>query len=357
MTHPSKKELRAVVSEYTVRSNKLAVLIFSLDVLTYVACILGVIFLENMFLKVFCSVLAGFKIASLFIIGHDAAHDAFANNKMLNAIIARIVFLPSLHNYGLWKLEHNRIHHQATNVKGMDSWSPFSKEEYDVLPVWRKVLERFYRSIYGIGSYYMIERWWKNKFYPFESIKGKYNSTNWDFLLVVSYLVSYLSLLVYSGQVLPFSGSIELVVLGFLLPFLIWNFMMGFTVYQHHTHETIKWNKSIKDRESLGGQEDFTMYVKYPDWYNLVSFNIMVHTAHHVNPRIPLYHLPKAQNKIAEFLGDDLNEIKFSFVGFITTLAKCKLYDYENNNWLDFEGNITSDFKVEDESIKLADVA
>jgi acyl-lipid omega-6 desaturase (Delta-12 desaturase) len=357
MINSKTKQLRAVVSEYRKRSTTLALLLFAMDLLLYTSAVAGVILFENMALKILCSVLAGFNISALFIIGHDASHNAFTNSKILNQVIARIVFLPSLHNYGLWLTEHNRIHHQATNIKDMDSWSPLSKEEYDSLPEWRKILEQFYRTIPGICFYYMIERWWKNKFFPFNNIKGKYNSVGWDFLLVALYLVSYLSLLTYIGQVSSHSSSIQLILLGFVFPFLIWNFMMGFTVYQHHTHETIAWNKSRKDREKLGGQEDFTMHVKYPYWYNLVSHNIMEHTAHHVDPGIPAYHLDKAQNKLSEFLGDDIKVVQFSFSGFIKTLAKCKLYDYDKRNWLDFEGKPTTSSVKLVEQVAFSDAA
>jgi acyl-lipid omega-6 desaturase (Delta-12 desaturase) len=351
MINSKTKELRAIVSEYRKRSTALALLLFGMDLLMYVLAVVGVILFENIALKILCSVLAGFNISALFIIGHDAAHNAFTNSKILNQVIARIVFLPSLHNYGLWLTEHNRIHHQATNIKDMDSWSPLSKEEYDSLPDWKKRLQRFYRTIPGICFYYMIERWWKNKFFPFNNIKGKYNSVRWDFLLVSLYLVSYLSLLTYIGQVSTHSSSIQLILLGFVLPFLIWNFMMGFTVYQHHTHETIAWNKSRKQREKFGGQEDFTMHVKYPHWYNMVSHNIMAHTAHHVDPSIPAYHLDKAQNRLSEYLGDEIKVIKFSFSGFIKTLAKCKLYDYDKRIWLDFNGKPTStSFNIAEEA-------
>jgi acyl-lipid omega-6 desaturase (Delta-12 desaturase) len=351
------KQLRAAISEYTQQSTKLALVIFGADLFVYIASIAGVILLENFTLRLLCGVLAGFKIASLFIIGHDASHSAFTNSKILNGVIARIAFLPSLHNYGLWLVEHNRIHHQSTNVKELNSWTPYSKEEYDDLPVWRKRLERFYRSPAGISFYYMIERWWKNKFYPFKSSKGMYNSVYWDFILVATYLVSYLCLLTYAGQVLVYTSPVELIVLGFVVPFMIWNFMMGFTVYQQHTHETIPWVNVRNERDELAAQEDFTMHVQFPHWYNLVSFNIMEHTAHHVDPRIPLYHLAKAQAVIMELLGDDIVTIKFTFKGFLETLSKCKLYDYENHQWLDFDGKPTSIKLVSEEQMEFSNAA
>jgi omega-6 fatty acid desaturase (delta-12 desaturase) len=338
MKHIDTKQLRAALTEYTQPSTGLALIIFTIDIAIYMSAIAGVIFLENITMRVLCSILAGIMISSIFVIGHDAAHNAFTGSRIMNKVIARMAFLPSLHNYGLWLTEHNRIHHVLPNIQGMDSWSPFSKEEYDAMPAWRRVIERFYRSPAGMGFYYLVERWWKNKFYPYKKIIGKYNSVYWDFLLVVTYLVTYLCLLGYAGRELAHTSAIELIVLGFVIPFLNWNFMMGFTVYQHHTHESIPWVRTRVERDQLGGQEDFTMYVRYPAWYNLLSHNIMLHTPHHVDPRIPLYCLPKAQKAMAELMGDELKTVSFSLKGFLKTMASCKLYDYENHLWLDFAG-------------------
>lgn len=351
------KKLRLAVSEYARPSTGLAIFIFSLDIIMYLALIAGVIFLESIVAKLICSIVAGLKIASIFVIAHDAAHGAYTNNKKLNSIIGRIAFLPSLHNYSLWVIEHNRVHHQSTNVKNLDSWSPLSKEEYDELPQWRKSLEKLYRCPIGIPIYYLIERWWKNKFYPFSDIKGRNGNAYLDFLFVIISFLGYASILIYAGMSLSHTSPVELIILGLIIPFAIWNFMMGFTVYQHHTHETIPWNKTKNDREALGGQEDFTMHVKYPAWFNLISHNIMEHTAHHVDPRIPLYKLAKAQKALAEMMGDDMRIINFSLRGFLNTMSKCKLYDYENHCWLDFNGNPTAWTLDEDSDFEYADAA
>lgn len=341
MTYLNTKQLRSILSAYASPNTALALGIVITDLLIYCGAIAGVIFLDNLALRLLCCFVAGSMIASLFVIGHDAAHQAFTGSRTLNKIIGRIVFLPSLHNYGLWCNEHNRIHHQSTNVKNLDSWSPFSKQEYDALPGWRRNLEKFYRSVPGIGFYYMIERWWKNKFYPFEGVVDGRGSVGWDFALLVFYLGSYLGLLVYFGRALDHTNPFELILLGFVVPFLNWNFMMGFTVYQHHTNELIPWSRSLGERDEMGGQEDFTVHVRYPKWYDLFGHNIMHHVAHHVDPRIPLYHLVDAQKRLAEVMADRLHTIPFTVGGFLNTLKTCKLYDYERHRWLDFDGNVT----------------
>ncbi len=352
------KQLRLSVSDYAKPSDGLAYSIFFIDILLYLALLAGVVFLESMSLKIGCSILAGLKIASLFVIGHDAAHGAYTSSKRANQLIARVAFLPSLHNYTLWLEEHNRNHHQSNNVKGINSWSPMSRAEFDALPVWRQQLEKLYRSPAGIMFYYMIERWWKHKFYPFTGNDKRDNKAMADFAFLVSCLGGYIALLTLTGNLLAHTSALELVLLACVLPFAIWNFMMGFTVYQHHTHETIPWSDSIDERNDIGSQEDFTMHVQYPRWFNMVSHNIMEHTAHHVDPRIPLYHLNKAQERLTLQLGDEMNVVKFSLRDFLVTMSRCKLYDYDNHRWQDFNGIPTSPYLVEKtDAVQLAEAA
>ncbi len=82
-----------------------------------------------------CSVLAGLKIASLFVIAHDAAHNSFIGNRLLNKMISRITFLPVLHNYSLWLIVDNQFHHQVPNVEEFNSWSHLSIDDYNAFPL------------------------------------------------------------------------------------------------------------------------------------------------------------------------------------------------------------------------------
>lgn len=353
------KQLRSAVAEYAKPSTNKAVILFMVDISIYLLAIAGVLFFESMALKISCSILAGLKIASLFAIAHDAAHDSFTGNRLLNKIIARISFLPVLHNYSLWLKAHNRTHHQSPNVKVVNSWSPLSLNDYNSLSPFKKVVERFYRHPSGIWFNYLIERWWKNKFIPYKSIMSKSEAIYWfDLLLVTSYATVFLGFLIYAGNTLVNISSLELIVLAFVLPVVVGSYMIGFTVYVQHTHETIPWfNSNAESKEAGYGQEDLTMHMQFPLWYNLVSHNAMEHTVHHIDPRVPTYNLIKAQNILANILGDDLVTSKFSFRCFFKTMNLCKLYDYENHCWLDFSGNVTSKINLQYKEIKYADAA
>ena len=68
----------------------------------------------------------------------------------------------------------------------------------------------------------------------------------------------------------------------------------------------------------------------------------MEHTAHHVDASIPLYTLKSAQNKLEEILPGRIISQRFTFKWYIETAKRCKLYDFENKAWLDFNGYETA---------------
>ena len=348
------KQLRVAIAAYSQPSTGLALLILIADIFVFASAISGTIFLENIVFRILCGVIAGLRIGTLFLVAHDAAHNSYTGSKFLNRIIGRICFLPSLHNYSLWLTVHNQLHHKYPNLKGINSWSPLSRQEYDALPVWRKSVEQFYRNPAGICFYYLVERWWKNKFYPHKKIVGEFRAVCWlDFFLVVTYLLAFLCLLGYAGHTLKHTDPVEVIILGFIIPLLVSYFLIGVTVYQHHTHESIPWFSSEKEREKQARQEDVTMHVQYPAWYNLISNNAMEHTAHHIDPRVPLYNLCKAQKILNLLLGEKMITVPFSIRNFLKTMAICKLYDYENHCWLDFEGKVTSKSTIADDRVKI----
>src|SRR5215469_5861199 len=160
------KPLRTALAAYVRPSAPVALALFIVTSLVYALAITGALVLPFAWLRVLSSIGAGATIASLFVIGHDAAHGAFTASRTLNGTIGRIAFLPALHNYSLWQVQHNRLHHRLVNVKGFNSWSPLTKAEYDALPAWRRAVERLYRGPLGFAPYYLRERWWRDKFFP-----------------------------------------------------------------------------------------------------------------------------------------------------------------------------------------------
>jgi omega-6 fatty acid desaturase (delta-12 desaturase) len=329
------KSLRAALTGYARPSIPLALALFVATLAVYGLALAGALALPSLALRILCSIAAGATIASLFVIGHDAAHGAFTPSRALNGTIGRLAFLPALHNYSLWQVQHNRLHHRLVNVKGFNSWSPLTKAEYDALAAWRRALERLYRGPLGFAPYYLRERWWRDKFFP-RHASDRARLASWlDLALTIA------ALFLFVATLLAWGGA-EAVLLGFALPFLVWNAMMGATTYLQHTHARIPWFEAIEEWRGLAGQDEVTVQVQVPRWYGFISHHVMDHPAHHAHPKIPLYRLAAAQRALNRLLGERAVAQHFSPAYLWRTLGACKLYDYREHRWLDFAGNPTS---------------
>ena len=336
------RDLRAVLDPYGRRSSELAWLLLLATVAVYAAAIAGAVAFTPVLARLACAVLAGSAISSLFVIGHDAAHGAYTDNRRINGLIGRIAFLPALHNFSLWQVQHNRLHHRLTNLKGFNSWSPLTKAEYDKLPAWRRALERLYRSPLGLAPYYLTQRWWKHKFFPRRARDRR--QVFWlDFAVLLVYLAIFLTLLAVAGNRWTVSGGAAAICWGFVVPFLVWNALMGATVFMQHTHPRVPWFEALAELRALDGQEEVTVHIVVPRWYGFISHHVMDHPAHHLHPKIPLYRVGAAQRRLNEVLGDRAVIQRFSTLYLVRTLACCKLYDYREHRWLDFAGRSTSD--------------
>jgi omega-6 fatty acid desaturase (delta-12 desaturase) len=289
-----------------------------------------------LWLRVLASLIAGGTIPSLFVIGHDAAHGGYTVTARGNAVIARLCFLPSLHNYSLWAAVHNRQHHRLPNLKGANSWSPLSPNEYARLSRWGKRRERLYRSPLGFAPYYLVERWWRAKFFPREALPGVDRAAAWrDLALLCGCLAALVAALAWQGGIVS-------VLLGFVVPFLVWNMMMGATTYLQHTGRRVPWFATEAEWRRRASDELVTVHLAMPRWYGFISHHIMEHPAHHFQPRIPLYRLGAAQARLNELLGDRAQYRRFTPSYLFLTVRACKLYDYVAHRWVDFAGNPTS---------------
>ncbi len=338
------KALRDALAPYTERSTVLALAIFARDAgLLAVATGLA-LWVESYALKTLFAVIAGTAIAALFVIGHDGAHCACTGSKRLNALLGRLALLPSLHNFTLWRIVHNRMHHRDTCVKGRNSWSPLSKVEYDALPYWRRCRERLYRTpVLGFAAYYAVNRWWKEKFFPPRHLRTTQRLSQWrDFALLLAALVGLFAAFWGATLVIEHLAFWEAVLWGFVIPQVVWNTLMGFTVYAQHTHPQVPWFRTDEEA-ATHSQAALSVHMVFPKWYGWLSNHIMEHPAHHVNTKVPFYRLAAAQRRLNTLLGETAVVERFSPVAFWQTMRRCKLYDYDGHRWLGYDGSPTAE--------------
>ncbi len=339
MPLPHRKVIRSWLLPLIRKNTALAIWLIIFDSSLWIGSIFAIIYFDFIVFKILCSLLAGFVIGRLFILGHDACHQSFTSYRKLNRLLGRIAFLPSLTPYSLWEVGHNVVHHGQTNLKGFDFvWEPLSKAEYDALPRWRQMLERIYRSGFGPALYYLIEIWWKRLFFPSKKYKTVSRAIFFkDNILITAFATVWISLLILASHATNQSSAL-LLLMGFIIPFIVWNGMIGFVVYIHHTHPEIAWYE--KKSEWIRAQPfvSTTVHLKFNFYIGTLLHHIMEHTAHHVDMSVPLYNLKAAQDRLEKLMPNRIVVQTFSWKWYFEIVRICKLYDFEKKAWCDFSG-------------------
>jgi omega-6 fatty acid desaturase (delta-12 desaturase) len=326
---------RRDVRRFRESSDAKAAALCCLDLGLFVATLAAVVFLPNVLAKAAASIGVALQIARLFVLGHDACHQALFAHRGANRWIGRLAFLPSLTPFSTWEAGHNLGHHAYTNLRGKDYvWAPLAKAEFDALPAWRRGLERFYRSGFGFGAYYLIELWWHKLFF----VSRKHIGTQrpaflGDSLLTLGFALAWVGGLGAAAHA-THQHVLTLALFGFVLPFLIWGSLMGAVIYLHHTHPQLIWYRDIDEWEAARDASN-TVHVRIPLKLGRLLNNIMEHPAHHVDARIPLYRL-EAANRALSVPGQIVQTLSLRTAA--DCIARCKLYDYDLRRWTGFDG-------------------
>jgi omega-6 fatty acid desaturase (delta-12 desaturase) len=334
--HYSLPRLREVLSTYYRRSTALAFALLIADLALFGVAEWLVARGDSLWVQLLGGVLATVAIVRLFIIGHDACHGSLTDHDTLNKTLGRIAFLPSLTPYSLWRVGHNVVHHGFNNLKGRDFvWEPLDPAEFAALSPARRVMERVYRSAFGPLPYYLIEIWWKKLYFPGKAnTPGKRAEYKWDSTLVTVFAALWVAYLAVASA--PGAGATALaIVVGFVVPFLVWNWTVGFVVYLHHTHPDVVWYADKGSWMKAQGILHGTVRYHIRPWWNILLHNIMEHAAHHLDARIPLYRLKAAQAELARLV-PDIPVIELSMRQYWRTVRQCKLFDFERRVWVGF---------------------
>lgn len=348
MVLPHRKIIRTWLKPVSARNTLLAVGLLGLDLALFGLAIAATLWLRHPALKVLAGLIGGVVIARLFIIGHDACHQSYTVHRGLNAWLGRLAFLPSLTPYSLWDVGHNVVHHGYTNLRDFDMvWRPHTLQEYQALPPWRRALERVYRSGWAPWLYYLVEMWWLRMYFPSRRyMPSRRRAFLWDSVLVSVAALVWIGVLLAAAKASGQAAWLTLLT-GFVWPLLVWNSLIGFVVYVHHTHTRVAW---YADKAAWSAAQPFvstTVHLRFRPVLGVdmgrVLHNIMEHTAHHVDMSIPLYRLRRAQAILEQKLPGRIVIQDFSWRWYFDTARRCKLYDYPLHRWTDYAGNATTE--------------
>lgn len=335
---PTPLDIRSTLPESAYHySLGLGSLLFLVVASLYGCLWLAALSIDNLLLKLVLGVLSGQAIGIMFVIGHDAAHGSLTDRPFFDRLYATLCFLPSLHPVCTWKIEHNKLHHGWTNLKGMDPvYPPMSPDEFAALSPWRKRVHRFYRSLWGFGCYYLFDIWWKvlilrrsphsREIHPLVAAA--------DFLAVGGFLAFQVYLALSFAD--TSAQGLWNLILCVALPFLVWNYVMTFVTIQNHTYPTVRWYDNREEWNYFKAQVGGSVHTEVPAWMDFSFARVFQHTAHHVDKKIPLYRLVKTQASLERNFADNVKVVPFSWKEFRKVIYDCQMYDYRRHRWLPF---------------------
>jgi acyl-lipid omega-6 desaturase (Delta-12 desaturase) len=221
----------------------------------------------------------------IFIIQHDCGHHSFLKSKLANDVLGTICGAITLTPYRLWKRTHSRHHASSGNLdhRGHGDVVTLTVAEYQSRSPWGRLRYRLYRHplvLFFFGASFLfiirqrltlgIPRTWKSE-------RRSVHLTNLGILAVWGLGSWTLGLWNF------FLVEAPTVVLGAALG--TWLF------YIQHQYEGAYWQPHRSwdfTRSALAGSS----YYRLPRVLQWFSGNIGFHHIHHLNIRIPNYHLP-----------------------------------------------------------------
>jgi acyl-lipid omega-6 desaturase (Delta-12 desaturase) len=328
--HPTglKPALDVIPAHCYQRSTARGLGLVARDLTLYLAAIAGLVMTDNPLLLVPLWLLAAVSVSGLFVLGHDAAHDALFDSHRLNLIVSRLTMLPSLHATEIWIFGHNRVHHGHTLRQGMDFvWHPLTLADYQALGPVRRLRHRLEWGPFGSGAYYAREVWW-NKMVRFTPPARWARAMRRDQALVSAFALATLG----AALAMQGPGGLWTWTKTIVIPFVLFCQVIGWVVYVHHIEPGIRWWPRRQWNRFRGQVEGTTVLWGPPGW-ELFFHWIMVHVPHHVDMRVPCYRLAEAARAIATEFPDDVVQRRISIRRYLRSVRSCKLHDFETGTW------------------------
>jgi acyl-lipid omega-6 desaturase (Delta-12 desaturase) len=327
----------AIPDSCYVRSRSRAARALILATVVYLVPLVGLALTDQWWALLVLWPLTGFAVAGLFVLGHDASHGALLDSRRANRVVAQVCMGPSAHVEAAWDLGHNRIHHGYTTRQGFDFvWHPATPDEYRAMGRLARLQHRLEWSWIGSGAYFLRAVWWQ-KMWRFNAPGKRHDAIVRDKIVLGSALAVVLGGAAVVGALTGgWITALWLPIKLFVVPFLLFVHIIGWTVYVHHVDPDIKW-WTRKEWTQFNGQMESTTVLDMPRWANRLWFhNIFVHVPHHVDVRIPFHQLPAAADAIASSYPDTVRRSTFSIRSYFRAAKTCKLYDFEQSRWLPY---------------------
>lgn len=298
------------------------------DVALYAVAVAGAVLAPSLPLQLAFGVAAGLVVAAMFVWAHDAAHGALFASDRTSEVLGTAMMLPSLQMYRLWQFGHNRVHHGFTGLTIIDwIWRPWSPAEYRAAGPVARLGYRVERSALGCGWHYLRRVWWDGmvRFRPTTDRQrraariGRAAAVGW---------------VVLASAAAWAVGGAGAVLAAVIVPWLVFTWVIAAVVYLHHTHPSRRFTDDRSRWDPVTGQVAGSTVIHTPAPVAWFTHHILVHAPHHLDSRIPYYHLPAAWEALRPAVAElDVLEYRLDLATARRTFATCKLYDHETDTW------------------------
>jgi len=225
-------------------------------------------------------------LVRLFIIFHDCGHGSFFRSRVANAFVGGLIGVLTLTPYDAWRRRH-AVHHADTgnldSDRSLGSFWLLTAGEYEALGPWARLGYRLYRHpivLFGLGALYhfVVAQRFPQRVPP--SLRRRewrsVMATNVGIVVVVTAaiaLVGWRSFLLVQLPLTVLSGAMG-----------IWLFFV------QHQFAHAYWKRSPDWAFHAAALHGSTHY-DLPRILHWFTGNIGFHHVHHLNSRIPNYHL------------------------------------------------------------------
>jgi omega-6 fatty acid desaturase (delta-12 desaturase) len=282
--------LSKALARYAVPQLDRAVSNLLTSVVAYIALIAAASFALriSVVLAFACSVVAAGFLLRTFIVFHDCAHGSFMPSKRANALLGAALGVLVYTPFAVWRREH-AVHHATAgdlDRRGVGDIQTWTVAEYRAASWWRRIGYRLFRNpivMFVLGPLWVVMI--EPRVISWSAPQRLRRSTLGTDLALAAVIVTLCLLLGWTGflivqlPALLVTGSVG-----------IWLF------YVQHQFEDTYWQSSDSwsyEDAALQGSS----YVKLPKILQFFTGNIGLHHVHHLNARIPNYHLQAAHDE------------------------------------------------------------
>lgn len=318
-----KKEIARRLRLYQTPNDIKSYRIFLLNMLGLIFCLLASHYLFKIhplladIVWIPCTAFLG----RFFVFIHDCGHQNLFSSKRINLIAGRISCFTVGMPFILWRHYHN-VHHATTNnlaKRHLDIESTVLTEtEYKEASLSKKLFYDFTRNGFVRIAIIPVILFIANKIpvarYPKKIIVD----------IIISTIIYILSLY-FICQIISFQEL--LLIYG--IPILFTQILLATIFALQHRFEKVYW---IEDKEWSHFESALygSSYLKFGKFMNWFSGNVGYHHIHHLNPKIPFYNLPKAEQAINDIVSVEPIYLKDYFKHL-----KLKVWDINNQKMVD----------------------